>query len=290
MFSKLDYKQQRKIIIALFLIIPLTFMLVFTYLPAFNMISYSFTTWKGYGDKTFVGLKNYIDIFKNPEIFAAFKNSIYYFVGGIVQLIIAFYLAVVVNSKLKGRSIFKSVFFFPYLINGVAISLMFIFFFQPEGTLNTILQIFGLESLQKYWLGDPNIVNYSLAFTSIWRYTGYSFIIFLGAIQSISSEVLEAAEIDGASEFNKIRYILIPSVKNIIKLNLILNISGAISVFEIPFIMTGGANGSSTFVIQTMDTAFKFNQVGKASAMAVVVMIIVASVALIQNVFFKEEK
>ena len=290
MFSRLDYKYQRRIIICLFLIIPLTFLLLFTYLPAINMISYSFTSWKGYGAKTFVGLQNYIDIFSNPDIFGAFKNSIYYFIGGIIQLILAFYLAVLVNSKLKGKNLFKSIFFFPYLINGVAISLMFLFFFQPEGTLDTVMKIFGLEKYITLWLGNENIVNYSLAFTSVWRYIGYSFIIFLGAMQSVSTEVLEAAEIDGAGEWHKIRYILVPSVKNIIKLNLILNISGAISVFEMPYIMTGGANGSSTFVIETMNTAFKFNQVGKASAMAVVVMFIVATIALIQNIFFKEEK
>ena len=114
-FSKLDYKYQRRIIIVLFLIVPLTFLLLFTYLPAINMISYSFTSWKGYGNKTFVGLKNYIDIFSNPETFAVFKNSIYYFIGGIIQLIVAFYLAVVVNSKLKAKNFFKSIFFFPYL-------------------------------------------------------------------------------------------------------------------------------------------------------------------------------
>lgn len=290
MFSRLDYKYQRRIIICLFLIIPLTFLLLFTYLPAINMISYSLTSWKGYGAKTFVGLQNYIDIFSNPDIFGAFKNSIYYFIGGIIQLILAFYLAVLVNSKLKGKNLFKSIFFFPYLINGVAISLMFLFFFQPEGTLDTVMKIFGLEKYITLWLGNENVVNYSLAFTSVWRYIGYSFIIFLGAMQSVSTEVLEAAEIDGAGEWHKIRYILIPSVKNIIKLNLILNISGAISVFEMPYIMTGGANGSSTFVIETMNTAFKFNQVGKASAMAVVVMFIVATIALIQNIFFKEEK
>lgn len=290
MFSRLDYKYQRRIIIFLFLIIPLAFLVLFTYLPAINMISYSFTSWKGYGTKTFVGLQNYIDIFSNPDIFGAFKNSIYYFVGGIIQLVVAFYLAVLVNSKLKGKNFFKSIFFFPYLINGVAISLMFLFFFQPEGTLDTVMKIIGLEKYITLWLGNENIVNYSLAFTSIWRYIGYSFIIFLGAMQSVSTEVLEAAEIDGAGEWHKIRYILVPSVRNIIKLNLILNISGAISVFEIPYIMTGGANGSSTFVIETMNTAFKFNQVGKASAMAVVVMFVVATVALIQNIFFKEEK
>lgn len=290
MVSKLSYRTQRKLIIALFLAIPLLFMFVFTYLPAANMISYSFTEWKGYGDKTFVGFKNYINIFSDPEIFAVFKNSLYYFCGGLIQLALAFIFAVIVNSKIKGKGIFKSLFFFPYLINGVAISLMFMFFFQPNGTFDTVLNFLGLESLIRQWLGDAQYVNFSLAFTSMWRFFGYNFIIFLGALQSISGEVLEAADLDGANDWQKIRYIYMPSVKRIIQLNLVLNISGAISVFEIPYIMTGGANGSSTFVIETMNTAFKFHKVGKASAMAVVVMLIVIAVALIQNIFFKEDK
>ena len=286
----MSYKTQKKVIIAIFLTIPLLFMLVFTYLPAINMISYSFTSWKGYGDKVFVGFQNYIDILSDPETFGVFKNSLYYFVGGLIQLILSFVFAVILNSRMKGKGFFKSLFFFPYLVNGVAISLMFLFFFQPSGTLDTVLTALGLESLIRQWLGDAAYVNFSLAFTSVWRFFGYNFVIFLGALQSISDEVLEAAELDGATEWDKIRYIYIPSVKRIIQLNLILNISGAISVFEMPYIMTGGANGSSTFVIETMNTAFKFNKVGKASAMAVIVMLIVSAVALIQNIFFKEEK
>lgn len=290
MFKNVSYKTQRKFIIALFLLIPLTLLFVFTYLPAINMISYSFTNWKGYGPKTFVGLENYINIFSDPEVFSVLKNSLYYFVGGLIQLALAFVFAVIINSKIKGKSFFKSLFFFPYLINGVAISLMFLFFFQPSGTFDTVLSMLGLDSLIRQWLGDAQYVNFSLAFTSIWRFFGYNFIIFLGALQSISDEVLEAADLDGAGDWDKIRYIYIPSVKRIIQLNLVLNISGAISVFEIPYIMTGGSNGSSTFVIETIKTAFTYNKVGKASAMAVIVMFIVAAVALIQNIFFKEEK
>ena len=290
MFKNVSYKTQRKFIIALFLVIPLTLLFVFTYLPAINMISYSFTNWKGYGPKTFVGLENYINIFSDPEVFSVLKNSLYYFVGGLIQLALAFVFAVIINSKIKGKSFFKSLFFFPYLINGVAISLMFLFFFQPSGTFDTVLSMLGLDSLIRQWLGDAQYVNFSLAFTSIWRFFGYNFIIFLGALQSISDEVLEAADLDGAGDWDKIRYIYIPSVKRIIQLNLVLNISGAISVFEIPYIMTGGSNGSSTFVIETIKTAFTYNKVGKASAMAVIVMFIVAAVALIQNIFFKEDK
>ena len=286
MFKNVSYKTQRKLIITLFLLIPLTLLFVFTYLPAINMIAYSFTDWKGYGAKSFVGMQNYINIFSDPEIFSVLKNSLYYFVGGLIQLGLSFVFAVILNSKIKG----KSLFFFPYLINGVAISLMFLFFFQPSGTLDTVLSMLGLDGMIRQWLGDAHYVNFSLAFTSIWRFFGYNFIIFLGALQSISDEVLEAADLDGAGDWQKIRYIYIPSVKRIIQLNLVLNISGAISVFEIPYIMTGGANGSSTFVIETMKTAFTYNKVGKASAMAVIVMLIVAAVAAIQNIFFKEDK
>ena len=290
MFKNVSYKTQRKLIITLFLLIPLTLLFVFTYLPAINMISYSFTDWKGYGAKNFVGMQNYINIFSDPEIFSVLKNSLYYFVGGLIQLGLSFVFAVIINSKIKGKGFFKSLFFFPYLINGVAISLMFLFFFQPSGTLDTVLSMLGLDGMIRQWLGDAHYVNFSLAFTSIWRFFGYNFIIFLGALQSISDEVLEAADLDGAGDWQKIRYIYIPSVKRIIQLNLVLNISGAISVFEIPYIMTGRANGSSTFVIETMKTAFTYNKVGKASAMAVIVMLIVAAVAAIQNIFFKEDK
>lgn len=290
MFKNVSYKTQRKLIITLFLLIPLTLLFVFTYLPAINMISYSFTDWKGYGAKNFIGMQNYINIFSDPEIFSVLKNSLYYFVGGLIQLGLSFIFAVIINSKIKGKGFFKSLFFFPYLINGVAISLMFLFFFQPSGTLDTVLSMLGLDGMIRQWLGDAHYVNFSLAFTSIWRFFGYNFIIFLGALQSISDEVLEAADLDGAGDWQKIRYIYIPSVKRIIQLNLVLNISGAISVFEIPYIMTGGANGSSTFVIETMKTAFTYNKVGKASAMAVIVMLIVAAVAAIQNIFFKEDK
>lgn len=290
MFKNVSYKTQRKLIITLFLLIPLTLLFVFTYLPAINMIAYSFTDWKGYGAKNFVGMQNYINIFSDPEIFSVLKNSLYYFVGGLIQLGLSFVFAVIINSKIKGKGFFKSLFFFPYLINGVAISLMFLFFFQPSGTLDTVLSMLGLDGMIRQWLGDAHYVNFSLAFTSIWRFFGYNFIIFLGALQSISDEVLEAADLDGAGDWQKIRYIYIPSVKRIIQLNLVLNISGAISVFEIPYIMTGGANGSSTFVIETMKTAFTYNKVGKASAMAVIVMLIVAAVAAIQNIFFKEDK
>ncbi|MDT8715251.1 sugar ABC transporter permease [Clostridium sp. 19966] len=290
MFSKLSYKKQKNILITLFLVIPLIFLITFTYIPTFNMVRYSFYDWNGFSpNKQWIGVNNYIEVFTNKDYFTVFENSVYYFVGGIIQLIIAFYLAAVLSTKTKWKNTFKALFFFPYLINSVAVSLIFIFFFRPDGTLDSILKLLGLRALIREWIGNEHIINLSLAFVSIWRYMGFNFIVFLGAIQSISSEVLEAADIDGANEWQKVRFILLPSVKRMVQLALILNVSGAISVFEIPFIMTGGANNSMTFVIQTVYTAFKFNRVGLASAMAVIVLLIVAVVTILQQSLFKEE-
>ena len=291
MFKKLSYKKQEKVIVCLFLFVPLLFLIVFTFLPALYMFRLSFVEWNGFsGVKKWVGLANYIEIFKNPDYFKPLLNSLYYFVGGLLQLVIAFYLAVLLNSKIKGKSVFKALYFFPFLLNGVAVSLIFIFFFRPDGTLDSILKLLGMSGFIQQWLGNAKIINFSLAGVSIWRYIGLNFIVFLGAIQSISPEVIEAADLDGASEWQKVRYITLPSVRTIMELNFILTISGAISAFEIPYVMTSGSNGSSTFVIQTVNTAFKFQQVGLGSAMAMVVLVIVGTVTIAQNMFFKEAK
>lgn len=286
--SNMSYSAQRRFLIVSFLIVPLTLLITFTFIPVINMIGYSFTDWNGFSEKNFVGLENYITLFTDPEYFAVFKVSLYYFVGSIVQLTLALYFATILSFKIRAKNFFKGVLFFPYLINGVAIGFIFLFFFKPDGGFDTVLNMIGLGSFDHLWLGDPKIINVSLVGTSVWRYMGNNFIIFLGAISSIPSELYEAAEMDGANRWHQFKYIIFPSIKIIISLNLILAVSGAISAFEIPYIMTGGSNGSETFVIQTVDTAFKYGKIGLGSAMAVVLMLIVVIVTVIQRKFFSE--
>src|SRR5690625_235938 len=288
-FSNLSYKAQRILIILAFSAIPVILLITFAYLPVFNMFYYSFTSWDGFGKKEFLGLENYITIFTDPEYFSVFKVSLYYFVATFFQMAIALYFATILSFKVKFENFFKGVLFFPYLLNGVAIGFIFLFFFRPDGTLDTILTAIGLSDHLQLWLGNPDLINISLAGSSVWRYMGFNFIIFLGAISSISSDIYEAAAIDGANRWHQFRYIILPSIKMIVQLNLILAISGALSAFEIPYIMTGGANGSKTFVIQTVDTAFKYGKIGLGSAMAVVLLMIVIVVTLIQKKFFGEE-
>ncbi|WP_062319794.1 carbohydrate ABC transporter permease [Halolactibacillus sp. JCM 19043] len=287
-FSNISYKAQRNIIIVSFLAIPMALLVTFAFLPVINMFWYSFTDWNGYSEMNFIGLENYKTIFTNPEYFAVFKVSLYYFFATFVQLGIALYFATILSFEVKFKNFFKGVLFFPYLLNGVAIGLMFLLFFRADGTLDTVLQAIGLGQYTQKWLGNPNLINYSLAGVSVWRYMGFNFIIFLGAISSIPNEIYEASEMDGANRWHQFSYIILPSIKIIISLNLILAVSGSLSAFEIPFIMTGGANGSATFVIQTVNTAFKYGKIGLGSAMAVILLFIVVIVTGIQRKLFSE--
>ncbi|MFC7549579.1 carbohydrate ABC transporter permease [Plantactinospora sp. GCM10030261] len=274
-----------------FLLVPLILMVTFTYVPVLAMFGYSVTSWDGLDPaKEFVGLDNYVEIARRPELMEVLTVSLYYVGASVVQIGLALYFAMVLSFNVRFRNLFKGILFFPYLINGVAIGMIFLFFFQPGGTLDTTLSALGLGSLSQQWLGDPEIINYSLAGTSVWRYLGLNFVLFLGAIQSIPAELYEAADIDGANRWQQFRHLVLPGIRPIVGLSFILAISGSLSVFEIPYIMTGGANGSETFVIQTVNLAFKFHKVGLASAMAVILLLIILLLTWIQRRALPDEK
>ncbi len=273
----------------LFLAVPLGFLVVFTYVPVVNLLYYSLTSWDGVSpDKEFVGTKNFVRLFTTPSLYRVFFVSLYYLVASVIQLGLALYFATILSFKTKFKNLFKGILFFPYLVNGVAIGFIFLYFFKPGGTLDSTLALFGLGG--HYWLGDQSLVNYSLAGTSVWRYLGLNFVLFLGAISSIPGELYEAADIDGANRWQQFRHIILPGIKPIISLSVILALSGSLSVFEIPYIMTEGANGSKTFVIQTVQQAFQFNKVGFASAAAIVLLIIVLLVTWLQRTLVPDEK
>ncbi|GAA2534486.1 MULTISPECIES: carbohydrate ABC transporter permease [Streptomyces] len=274
----------------LFLAVPLALLVTFTYVPVGNMIYYSFTDWDGVSpDRNFTGLDNYEQIFTRPELFRVFFVSFYYLAASAVQIVIALYFATVLSFNLRFRNLFKGILFFPYLINGVAIGFVFLYFFQDGGTLDSVLSWFGADS-DHAWLGDPMSANTSLAGVSVWRFTGLNFVLFLGAIQSIPAELYEAAQLDGATRWQQFRHIIAPSIRPVVSLSVILAISGSLAVFEIPYIMTGGATGTTTFVIQTVKLAFQFNKTGLASAAAVVLLLIILLITWIQRRLVPDEK
>ena len=280
--------KSRTLLIYGFLIIPLIHLIIFSYVPIIGNFIVSFTDWKGFGEMKFVGLRNYQRMFTNTEYIKMFKNCGWYFLVAIPQLIFAFILAVVINGKFRGINIFKGIFIIPYLLNGVIISTIFIIFFNNTGSLNVILEWLHLDGLKHQWLQDLRLVNPAIASISIWRYYGMNFIMFFGALQAIPQELYEAATLDGCNKWQEIRYLSIPFIKKVLFINILLSISGSIQVFEIPYIMMNGSNGTGTPVImiqQSMST----NRVGFAAALSVMVFVIVLIVVGIQKLFLKEE-
>ncbi|WP_242847718.1 carbohydrate ABC transporter permease [Niameybacter massiliensis] len=213
-----------------------------------------------------------------------------YFVSGLIQIVIALYFAILLSTKVKGKNFFKASFVFPSLISGMAVAMLFRLFFSPGGSFDSLLTVLGLGEHTRYWLGDPKMVNYTLGAISIWRHTGKSFILYFGAVQCIPLEHYRLAEIEGASGWQKVRIVILPGIQIVLKINFILLTIGAISAFELPLILTNGSNGTMTFLLQTMKTAFEKKMFGLAASMAVIVSLVILVITMIQNKLYKGEE
>lgn len=279
-------KVNRRLVIFTFMLFPLTLLIVFTYIPFGKMIQFSFYDMKYIGDKVWVGLQNYLSVFQREDCFSALKLSGYYIVASFVQLAIALYFASVLSFKTRAGGVFKGFMFFPYLICGIAVGFIYKFFYTRGFVLDTVLQWcgFDLDNLP-YWLKDTSINNISVAATSVWRYMGQNMVLFIGAIMSVDATLYEAAEIDGANGWKKFRYVILPSIKTIIVLNMILSITGSLSVFEPPYVLTGGNFGTATYFVVMNDLAHESQKVGLASAMAVVLLVIILIATGLQKLF-----
>ena len=283
---------QKVLIVLAFSIIPLLLLFVFTYLPFGEMVKFSFYKMKyttPVDKRQFVGWKNYLDVFRRKDCFSALKLSLYYIAGALIQLVIALYLATILSFKTRCGGLFKGLMFFPFLINGIAIGFIFKFFYTRGFVLDTVLGWIGFnqENLP-YWLKDTSINNFSLVATSVWKYFGQNMVLFVGAMMSVDSELYEAAMLDGANKWQQFKYIMLPSIKTIVMLNLIMSISGSLSAFEPPYVvMSGGANGTATYFVKMHEIAHTSQKVGLASAMAIVLLIIIMIVTILQNLFFK---
>lgn len=281
-------KGQQATVIVTFMTVPLILLFVFTYIPFIKMVQFSFYDMKYIGDREYVGISNYIDVFQRDDCFKALFLSLYYILGAIFQLALALYLATILSFKTKGEALFKGFMFFPYLVCGIAVGFIFKFFYTRGFVLDTILGFIGFD-MEKlpYWLKNTKINNFSLVATSVWRYTGQNMVLFIGAIMSVDQEMYEAAELDGANGWQKFCYIILPSIKTIILLNLILSITGSLSAFEPAYVITGGNFGTGTYFV-IMDRLAHTNQkVGLASAMAVVLLGIIFIATILQKLLFQ---
>lgn len=280
---------QRRIVIVGFLIVPLTLLAVFSLYPFFQLIWFSLTDWNGLSpDKAFVGLENYHRIFvKDRGLLLPLINSAYYFIGSLLQLALATYFAVILSRGMPASNMFRMILFLPFVLNSVAVSIIFRDFLQLDGGLDALMTLLGLGAYTREWVQDPDIVKWSLVFASIWRYLGFQLLITYGALQAVPVDQYEAARIEGASEWQQFRFITFPTIAPILGLQVILSTVGSLEVFDVPFLISGGANGTKTFIMATLEEAFEFRRVGVAAAMSIILLSFVMIVIVVQRLLFR---
>jgi raffinose/stachyose/melibiose transport system permease protein len=264
--------QRNKLAILIGLVPALLIYLIFSIIPILISIYYSFMDWNGFGPMEFVGFQNFIDIAKDPIFWKSVKNNIFVVVASVFgQIPIALGLALLLNRKLKGAKIFRTIGFMPVVISTVVISLTWNMLLNSEfGFVNQLLKVIGLESWAQNWLGDPKLAMISVCVTIIWQFVGLYFIIFLAALQNVPGEVLEAAEIDGASGWKRTLFITIPMIWDTIILSVILCISGSLKTFDLIYVMTNGGPAHSTEVmaIYMYEKTFSSMKYGYGSAVS----------------------
>lgn len=252
--------------------------IVYIIAPIFVAIYYSFTKYSGIGTPKFVGLKNYERLLSDPNFRIALKNTIILFVVAFTLLLIcSFLLALLLDSKLKGSTIAKSMIFSPAIIAPIIVGIIWWFIFDPQiGFLNALLTQLGNENWRIMWIGDGTFAPYSIAFIYFWQQLGFITTIFFAGLRMIPYELYEAAAIDGASRAKKVWHITIPMLKETIQIVVVLIITGCFKVFEIVLQLTnGGPNHlSEVLVTYTYLTTFKAGQYGYGMSMAVATFLI----------------
>lgn len=263
-------------------------------LPIFMSGYYSFFDWKGYGPKTFIGLENYKELFTSENIgfMKAFGNAcILAFISVVIQLPLALFLALLLGKGRKGERGFLSIYFLPVLISTVVIGQLWLKIYNPEyGVLNVALRALGLDEWTRLWLGDPKTALGAAFVPTVWQYVGYHMLLLYAGIKSVPPEYREAAMIDGASEGQVNRFIVIPYIKPILKISTIFAVTGSFKSFDLIYVLTNGGPNHATEVPSTLmiSMLFKRNRYGMGSTIALLLIILCFAAALIISAIFKE--
>ncbi|MCX2853928.1 sugar ABC transporter permease [Bacillus sp. KeR2] len=276
---------------------PALIFLLFVYIPIIENVFFSLFEWSSFQpEKTFIGLKNYIDLFHDPVFFTALRNNVLYAVISLIcQVGGGLILAAVLEDRLvrKWSPFFRTVFFLPVVISMTVIALLFDFIYNPEiGLLNQLLEAVGLDELTRAWLGDENTAMLSVIFVSQWQSVGYIAMLYIVSIQSIPAELYESAQLDGAGKIQQFFHITVPQTKEMSFVAVVMTLTGAFTVFNEPYILTGGGPGNASEVLSTFlyKSAFTKDMMGYASAIATVVLLLTLALSLIQMKFFKTGK
>ena len=285
--------------VAYFFLIPfITVFLIFNVYPVLRTLQLSFTNYKGYGEAVFVGLNNYKRAITDKFFIRSVINTFRMWIPNIVmQLGMALLLTVIfsdIKYRMKGLGLFRALFYLPNLIAATSVAFLFRTLLDWRfGTINQILMGAGISAQPTDWLGSPNTAPYAVAIISAWMWFGNSFIVLMAGVQGISQEYFEAARIDGAGRWQMFTGITMPLLKPILLYVTITSLIGGIQMFDIPFLISDGTNGSPGGILQTsMMYVYKFGfeafQVGYASAASYLIFLLILILSLLQFRMYKK--
>ena len=280
-------KKSTKIIMIMPAVILFT---VFYLAPIFISVYYSFTDFSGIGAAKFIGFKNYQVLLNDKFFFIALKNTFIILIGITITILpLSFIVALLLEKPFRGSGVVQSMIFAPNVIAPILVGLIWLFILDPKmGMINAILRSIGLSDYQQQWIGGKTLTPYSVAFVYLWQVLGFYTTINMAGLRSIPADIYEAAEIDGANYFQRIRKITIPMMKHTIVINTILIITGGFKIFEtVKQLTNGGPNHMSDVLVTYMyDTTFTSSRYGYGMAVATVsfVLCLIFSIIYLVNV------
>lgn len=272
--QKLHSRQQQWMPV-LFLAPALIMFVVYVIYPISQSIWLSFYEWDGLGDKTFIGLENYVELFEDEQFWLALKNNIYWMVFYMLAPPLGLAVALFLNQKVLGIRLVKSLFFFPFVISQVVVGLVFAWFYDPSyGLFNVALTSLGFEPIAV--LSDENWVTFGIIAAGLWPQIAYCMILYLTGLNNLSPDQLEAARLDGAYGWKMLWHVILPQLRPATFIAIVVTVIGALRSFDLVATMTaGGPFGSSNVLAYFMYEQSIFNyRVGYGAAIATVLFLI----------------
>ena len=284
-----------KLVIFVFLLPALILFIGVLIAPIIMSGYYSLFNWNGFTQKVFIGIQNYKELFTSHSInfMRALGNSLLLAAISVaIQLPLALWFALKLGSGIKGERFFLSVYFMPVLISTVVIGQLWLKIYNPDyGVLNTALRAIGLDSWTRSWLGDKKTALLACFIPTLWQYVGYHMLLMYAGVKSVPKELREAAMLDGATNSQVDRHIVIPYIKPIIKVSVIFSVTGSLKSFDLIYVLTNGGPLHATEVPSTLMISMLFlrNRYGMGSTIAVLLIFLCFAFALIIGVIFKED-
>jgi raffinose/stachyose/melibiose transport system permease protein len=263
----------------LFVLPALVMYAAFFISPFVTSIYYSLTSWNGVDPvKKFIGLANYIHLFQDELLKLSLShNLIWVVIGTIAPIVIGLPLAVLLSTIKRGRLIFQTAYFLPYVLSGVVVGMIWGWIYNPLfGLLNYVLNAIGLGSLSTGWLGEPKLALYCVIAAAVWGYFGFCVVIFMAGLQNIDSDLVEASKIDGANSLQQFFFVIIPQLRNVLNMVIVYTLIGGFNVFDIVQIMTMGGPGNHTELIgtYTYKISFQQNDIGYGTTLSMVMTVL----------------